>query len=312
MRVGAVREHHHRPLLCRYKPPSELVRSPTQATQTGAGVADGSAGVGFVAVKVLGLLSQAQGLGPPRCSPWRALVTRVTQTPPDISTCDGQTRTAVPPWPAETQRIWTRSDRANGLHFSTDQKVGGSSPSERAPVPAGQGLNIQLRRVLDGAARRCAMTVPAAASTGMPPTASPPTSPEPPVSSQLPTSRLRLEPQRRAPWVRDRSWPGVRSRAAALRVIWRMTTLPLIGADVSYMRRIPTPRGSADGLNRRSRRPGCSRSRRVSRCCHAAGVSAGSLLACRQSRGRHVQEAVDQRRSHPGGPAIRPPGWRPR
>ena len=65
------------------------------------------------------------------------LFTRVTQTPPDTSAYDGQTRTAVPPWPADTQRIWTRSDRANGLHFSSDQKVGGSSPSERATVSPG-------------------------------------------------------------------------------------------------------------------------------------------------------------------------------
>ena len=50
----------------------------------------------------------------------------------------------------------------------------------------------------------------------------------------------------------------------------------------------------------------------ASGCSRAAAVSAGSLLGRHQSRGRHAREAPDRRRFHPGAPAIRPPGRRPR
>jgi hypothetical protein len=39
----------------------------------------------------------------------------------------------------------------NAIQVTTDQKAGGSNPSERAPVSAGQGLDIQLAWVLDRA-----------------------------------------------------------------------------------------------------------------------------------------------------------------
>ena len=38
------------------------------------------------------------------------------------------------PWPAKKRIARTDSDRADDLYFSTDQKVGGSSPSERAQL----------------------------------------------------------------------------------------------------------------------------------------------------------------------------------
>src|SRR5690348_3081292 len=39
---------------------------------------------------------------------------------------------ACGPWPAKRRILRTASDCADDLHFTTDQKVGGSSPSERA------------------------------------------------------------------------------------------------------------------------------------------------------------------------------------
>ena len=73
------------------------------------------------------------------------------------------------------------------------------------------------------------------------------------------------------------------ARGAAMRVSWRVTTRPMIGADVGDMRWVPHFKGGSavnpNGHGRDSVVPG----RRVSRCCRAAGVSAGSLLGCRPS-----------------------------
>jgi hypothetical protein len=38
------------------------------------------------------------------------------------------------PWPARIQNGWIQPDALDALNFTTDQKVGGSSPSERASL----------------------------------------------------------------------------------------------------------------------------------------------------------------------------------
>jgi hypothetical protein len=106
---------------------------------------------------------------------------------------------------------------------------------------------------------------------------------------------------------------GEAREPAAMRVRSRATTPPMIGADVGNMCRIPAPREAQPFKPERLwQEASLFYVAGVSRGCRAAGVSGGSLLGCRPSRGRRAQEARDQRRLHRDVPAIRPPGRRPR
>jgi hypothetical protein len=51
------------------------------------------------------------------------------------------------PWPARIQNGWIQPDALDALSFTTDQKVGGSSPSERATTyPQVRALIFIMRR----------------------------------------------------------------------------------------------------------------------------------------------------------------------